>query len=263
MTLLTRIEPYSDINGNSIICDQIIEGVKVSFKGSNNTLKIKAGAQLKFLEVMFDCDGGHVEIGSCDIAGKGLRASIRVGQESRIIIGDNVTCTGRCRISALEKSTLTIGNDCMISANNEIRTDDAHPIFDVRTGQRLNMPRDTHVGNHVWLARDAVVLGGSVIGDGTVIGHSAMVKRKIPNNCIAVGSPARVVRRDIAWERPHLSLRKPYYKPDISHLEVKSEAYWNLTQDPEDVAVAPVIEAAPTVQAGGWLQRLRRLLGRG
>jgi tetrahydrodipicolinate N-succinyltransferase len=110
-----------------------------------------------------------------------------------------------------------------------VRADDGHPIFDVRTGLRVNPSRSITIGDHVWLGRFATVLGGVSIGEGTVIGYGSVVTRNIPNNCVAAGSPARVVRRDIAWERPHLSLVRPYYKPDAS--TIKRSTYWNLTKE--------------------------------
>jgi hypothetical protein len=124
-----------------------------------------------------------------------------------------------------------IGDDCMIASRNEIRADDAHPIFSVETGRRTNMPRSIHIGAHVWLAAGAVVLGGSRIGSGSVVGLGSIVKGAVPNNCVVAGSPARVVRRDCAWERPHLSLTKPYLKPDAS--SVRKSRYWAMTGDPE------------------------------
>ena len=62
-----------------------------------------------------------------------------------------------------------------------------------------------------------------------MIGYGSIVTRNVPNNCIAAGVPATVIRRDIAWERPHLSMTKPYYKPDAS--TVSRSPYWNLTED--------------------------------
>src|SRR5699024_5079704 len=95
------------------------------------------------------------------------------------------------------------------------------------------------IGNHVWLGKQAVVLAGARIGDGSVIGFRSLVTRAVPNNCIAVGSPVKVVRLDITWERPHLSFVAPPYKPDASAVEL-SEPYWQLTCDVEaDVASAP------------------------
>ncbi|NYT76658.1 acyltransferase [Alcaligenaceae bacterium] len=232
MPIIRSLGPYNDSKGNVIIFDGPAVDVTINFKGSNNVLKVNSAARINFLEVAFDSDNGALEIGSCNIMKKGLLAHIRVGLDSSVKIGNNVTCTSRCMISAVERSHITIGDECMISSSNEIKTDDSHPIFDVTTGKRINMPRDIAMGSHVWLARRAVVLGGATIGDGSVIGYGAIVKGRIPNNCIAAGVPARVVKRNIAWERPHLSLVKPHYKPDASFVE-KSD-YWNLTEDSDD-----------------------------
>lgn len=38
-------------------------------------------------------------------------------------------------------------------------------------------------------------------GGGTIIGANSLVKGEIPNNCIAVGTPARIIRKNVAWSR--------------------------------------------------------------
>ena len=69
---------------------------------------------------------------------------------------------------------------------------------------------DTVVGNDVWIGREARIMPGVTIGDGAVIGAHSVVASDIPAYAIAVGNPARVVRRrfddetvaallDIAW----------------------------------------------------------------
>src|SRR4029078_7328208 len=94
------------------------------------------------------------------------------------------------------------------------------------------------IGTHVWLPRGPTILSGGGIGDGTVIGYGSLVTGKIPNNCIAVGSPARVVRRDVAWERPTFSYREPFYKPDSS--TVRKSRFWNPTvEEPAPKASLP------------------------
>ncbi|MFT4241152.1 MAG: acyltransferase [Acidovorax sp.] len=231
MAAKTHIHTYADDLGNKISSSIECAEATIIFRGENNTLVIRDGAQIQQLEVYFDCNNGYLEIGACSIPGKGIKANIRVGEKSKIIIGDNFTCTSKCMISAVECSNIFIGNDCMIAAQNEIKTDDSHPIFDVRTGKRVNMPKSIHMGNHVWLARRAVVLGGGWMGDGSILGYNSVLKGRIPNNCIAVGIPARVTKKDIAWERPHLSLVKPYVKPDATF--VNRSPYWNLTNEDE------------------------------
>ena len=109
--------------------------------------------------------------------------------------------------------------------------DDGHPIFDVRTGKRVNAARSIVIGNHVWLGLGACVLGGVTIGDGTVVGMRSVVTRSLPNNVVGAGSPAKVVKRNVAWERPHLTLDPPYRKPTVASVK-KSTDYWTLTVDP-------------------------------
>lgn len=50
------------------------------------------------------------------------------------------------------------------------------------------------IGNDVWLGACATILKGSKIGNGAVIGAKALVKGEIPENAIAVGIPAKVLR---------------------------------------------------------------------
>jgi acetyltransferase-like isoleucine patch superfamily enzyme len=132
-------------------------------------------------------------------------------------------------MSAVEGAEITIGDDVMFASDNQLRCDDGHPIFDVRSGKRVNPSRSIEVADHVWLGWGAVLLGGTVVGEGSVVGIRSVVKGTFPNNCVLAGVPARVLRKDVAWERPHLSLVKPFYKPDAS--TVKKSRYWHLTRE--------------------------------
>lgn len=93
----------------------------------------------------------------------------------------------------------------MLSWEISFFSNDAHSIFDVVTKENINSTpeiskkRKIMVGNHVWIGVKAIILYGTEIGDGSIIGAGSLVKGKIPNNCIAAGVPARVVRRNIAW----------------------------------------------------------------
>lgn len=54
---------------------------------------------------------------------------------------------------------------------------------------------DTIVGNDVWIGREAVVMPGVSIGNGAIIGAEAVVAKDIPAYAVAIGNPARIVRR--------------------------------------------------------------------
>jgi maltose O-acetyltransferase len=47
----------------------------------------------------------------------------------------------------------------------------------------------------VWLGGGVIVLAGDSIGENTVVGAGAVVTKDLPKDAIAVGNPARVVRR--------------------------------------------------------------------
>ena len=51
------------------------------------------------------------------------------------------------------------------------------------------------IGNNVWIGAGAIILMGVTIGDGSVIGAGSVVTKDIPANCIAVGTPCKVLRK--------------------------------------------------------------------
>ena len=231
MTVLRILECYRDDHGNEIVYTgaPLAENVRISFSGHNNRVLIAEDAKIVSLALEFAGNGGVLTILPTSQRRTGLRLSLRVGHRSRIMIGENCGTTRRAFISAVEGASVSIGADCMLAAGIEIRTDDAHPIYDVRTGRRLNSSESIEIGDHVWIAKHATIMGGVTIGSGAVIGLGSIVTRSVPNNSIAVGAPARVVRRDIAWERPMLRSRPPGQSGPGLH--EKNEQFWQLTRD--------------------------------
>lgn len=264
MTELTALEPYEDERGNRIVFagTPLTSNVSIRFKGSNNTLIVDRKARLRRLKIFCDCDNARIEIGSTRAGIPRLAPTIRAGQDATVKIGRDVSMTAATFISATEGTTITIGDDVMFATGNEVRADDAHAIFDIDTGKRVNVSRSITIGPHVWLARDAVVLGGVTIGEGTVVGYRSLVTRSLPNNCIAVGSPATVIRRNVAWERPHLDSFPPY-KPDASTVE--KSAYWRATVDhgpdspPQPPPPTPPVPGPAPVPPSPSKRRARRL----
>lgn len=152
-----------------------LSGCSITIKGSNNSLSIGSGSRLRNMTIEIVGNGCTVEIGE------------------RCIIGHG------CYLSAKEENIrLIIGNDCMFSRNVNILTSDGHPVF--QEHRRINPARDIVIGNHVWLADNATVLKGTSVGDHTVVGIHSLITRSIPENSVAVGIPAKVVKTGITWE---------------------------------------------------------------
>lgn len=213
MTTITEIKDYVDDNGNKIIGSaKEAKNVTVHFKGKNCTLLISPGLTLfKNTVIRFDSDNGFLSFDkSCVFGG-----IIRIGLDCSIKIGEQLRVTENCYLCTSEKTSITIGNDCMFAQNNQIRTDDSHPIFEIGSNKRVNISQSIIIGDHVWLAYDAAVLGGSVIESGSVVGMRGLVAgKRIPKNSLAVGVPAKVIKENIFWEKTHLNNNPPYYFPE-------------------------------------------------
>lgn len=145
-------------NHNLVIAPAGLVACQCSFLGKNNVLKISPNAKLKNLFIEFLGDDGYCEIDNSPR----LSGSIRIGYNSSVTIEKNVSATNRIYLTCAEGTKVFIGEDCMFATNNQIRTDDAHGIYDVYTGKRVNLARDIYIGKHVWVGFNAVILGGGI-----------------------------------------------------------------------------------------------------
>lgn len=221
-------------NNNSIIAPENLHNVMCDMSGKNNRLIIQPNARISNLVIQFPSDNALIVIGNKS----NLRGKIRAGYKSKILIGDGVTVTTTMQIFAAEQTEIIIGDDTMFATNNIVRSDDAHAIFDVVSGKRINPSRSITIGAHVWLADDAVVLPGAQIGAGSVIGLRAVVKGTIPNNCVAVGMPAKVTRTNIAWERPNVAYTEPWIRSNAHEQNIdKTIHYWKETNENAEINV--------------------------
>lgn len=51
------------------------------------------------------------------------------------------------------------------------------------------------IGNNVFIAANATVVGGITIGDNVTIGAGSFVNKDIPDNCVVGGNPARIIAK--------------------------------------------------------------------
>lgn len=51
------------------------------------------------------------------------------------------------------------------------------------------------IGNDVWIGGNCTILPGVTIGNNVVIAAGAVVTKDIPDNCVAGGVPAKVIKQ--------------------------------------------------------------------
>lgn len=97
---------------------------------------------------------------------------------------------------------LIIGDDFLSAANVVFRLADGHTIMDKKTGEIINRPVvGIHIGNHVWVGYNAMILKDVCIPDNCMVGIGSIVSKHLfQENSIIAGVPARIIRADIEWD---------------------------------------------------------------
>ena len=54
---------------------------------------------------------------------------------------------------------------------------------------------DITIGKYSWIGERTVICPGVKIGDWSIIGAGSVVTKSIPSYCIAIGNPARVIKK--------------------------------------------------------------------
>ena len=129
----------------------------------------------------------------------------------KIRIGKNVQINDLVHISALER--VTIGDNTLMASHVYI-SDNSHGFYKGKTGDtppdidpasRPYFVAPVSIGANVWIGEGVIVMPGVTIGDGAVIGAHSVVTDDIPADSIAVGSPAKVIKKwnplTCVWEK--------------------------------------------------------------
>lgn len=115
--------------------------------------------------------------------------------EPVIALGDDISISGDCTITAVNK--VTIGSGALIARFVHI-SDHSHatenPELFIRL-QGISKVAAVSIGEGAWLGHGVVVCPGVTIGRNAVIGANSVVLEDVPDYCVAVGAPAKIVRR--------------------------------------------------------------------
>lgn len=108
-----------------------------------------------------------------------------------ITLGENFFANHNTVI--LDCAKVTFGNNVFVAPNCGFYTA-GHPIDTERRNAGLEYAYPITVGDNVWIGAGVHVLPGVTIGSNVVIGAGSVVNKNIPDNCVAVGNPCRVIR---------------------------------------------------------------------
>lgn len=89
---------------------------------------------------------------------------------------------------------ITLGNNVHITDGVSFITHDGGTLLYRKQIPDLEITKPITVGNDVYIGLNAIILPGVTIGNNVVIGTGAVVTKDIPDNSVAVGIPARVIK---------------------------------------------------------------------
>jgi len=110
--------------------------------------------------------------------------------QGHIDIGNNCLLCPGVRIDSA--SQVTMEDNCMLAAGVYITDADWHDIYD-RT-RTIGLTAPVTLKENVWIGDGATICKGVTIGRNSVVGAGAVVVGDVPDNAIAAGNPAKVVK---------------------------------------------------------------------
>ncbi|MCO7177094.1 acyltransferase [Sporolactobacillus kofuensis] len=186
------------------------------FKLIMRATKVKYGKDLllKGIPVIFNKSGAKIVIGD-GVSIKSSFLSNLIGLYQRtiivtrtpgaqIIIGNNVGISGA---TIYARKSITIGDNTAIGGNTKIIDNDFHPIeLEARNklaagkkgpdDNELIGTRPIKIGKNCFIGCNSIILKGTVLADGCVVGAGAVVSGKFEEkNCVIAGNPARVIKK--------------------------------------------------------------------
>lgn len=100
-----------------------------------------------------------------------------------------------------DHSRVSIGDDSQLSWGVDVWCTDAHTITDLE-GNPVNYAESIEIGRHVWVGKDVKIGKNVRIADNSIVGWGSIVTKRFDEpNVILAGTPAKIVKRGINWDR--------------------------------------------------------------
>jgi len=119
--------------------------------------------------------------------------NIEIGDYTMLAPGVNIICADH-PVSTRER-ILPIDDE--LEDENYSYIDDNGNFDESINYTFVNTKKPVKIGKRCWIGINSIILPGVTIGDNVVIGAGSVVTSDIPSNMIAVGSPARVIRKNL------------------------------------------------------------------
>ena len=170
----------------------VVIGRNVSIRNPN---KISVGNKVIIDEnVLLDAkgiDNEGITIGNGVYLGRNSILSCKNGD---IILKDSVNIGFNCEIVSLKR--VEVGENTLFAAYTYVVGGGHIPLeLDTPLKDQPTHGIGIKIGKNAWLGAKSIVMDGCDVGEGSIVGAGAIVTENIPDFVVAVGIPAKVIRK--------------------------------------------------------------------
>ena len=124
------------------------------------------------------------------------------GNHQSIYIDSDFGCGGVEFILTDGGERIHIGKDCLFAWDVKLRANDGHSIIDIESNTAINIPKEIIIGDHCWIGEGVKILKNTQISSNSVVGGFSVVTKKfLQKNVVVAGTPAKIVKSNITWDR--------------------------------------------------------------
>jgi virginiamycin A acetyltransferase len=157
-------------------------------------------------------------------------------------IGFDTRITGPAFIDSKKEAPVIIGKYCAIAHNLRMRSRNHYTGYinlQCNFQNKQGFPSlyatkgSIVIGNNVWIGDNVIILSGVKAGDGAVIGAGSVVTKDVPPYAVAVGNPAKVIKKRFSdeiinsltkihwwdWEEEKITKNRAFFETNFSNIE--------------------------------------------
>ncbi len=113
---------------------------------------------------------------------------------AKIEIGNNVGISGA---TIYARNSVYIGDNTLIGGNAKILDNDFHPLNIEDRNKDIKekiSSKPIHIGKNCFIGCNTIILKGTTLGDGCVVGAGSIVSGTFDDNSVIAGNPAKVIK---------------------------------------------------------------------
>lgn len=140
------------------------------------------------------------------------RSQLEIAISNGLQIGKNCHILGECIIDPGHCWLISIGDNVTLAPRVHILAHDAS----TKRILGYTLIGRVIIGNNVFIGAGSIILPNVKIGSNVIIGAGSVVSRSIPDNCVALGSPARVIcsYEEFVEKKKKLFSKSPHYSQE-------------------------------------------------